>query len=403
MANTEVKLFSIVLLCITVVRGSKTFHQNNEWPTLDAVINDVGGICKTTVETQGYTCEEHKVTTNDGYILSMQRIPVGRSGKKVDKPPVLLQHGIFSDAKTWLGNSPDESLGFILADNGYDVWLANARGTQYSNGHKTLNPNDKAYWDWSWDELASYDLPAFVQYVYNYTGQQRMHYAGHSLGTLMALAALSQGQVLNMLRSSALLCPIAYMNQITSLPVKLAADTFIANDLYWLGISEFNQNGGAGSNFVEDICNKLNLNYSNLMSLVTGPNCCLSSSKTDRSSEPTATKNLIHLSQMIRTGKIAKYDYGDLVQNTMHYGQIFPPLYDMTTIPKEFPLFVSYGGQDMLADVNDVQLLLNDLKDHDKNKLVVLLKENYAHIDFVRAFNAKQMVYDPMMAFFQIN
>lgn len=28
-----------------------------------------------------------------------------------------------------------------------------------------------------------------------------------------------------------------------------------------------------------------------------GPNCCLNSSMTDISSEPTATKNLIHLSQ----------------------------------------------------------------------------------------------------------
>jgi len=45
----------------------------------------------------------------------------------------------------------------------------------------------------------------------------------------MALAALSQGQVVNMLRSTALLCPIAHMNQIPSLLTKLAADTFIAN------------------------------------------------------------------------------------------------------------------------------------------------------------------------------
>ncbi|KAJ1406189.1 Alpha/Beta hydrolase fold [Sesbania bispinosa] len=118
----------------------------------------------------------------------------------------LIPHGVFIDAITWLFNSPDESLAFILADNGFD-----------------------AYWDWSWDELASYNLPAFVQYVYNYTGQ-RMHYVGHSLGTLMALAAFSQGQLQTMLRSAALLSPIAHLNQITSQPTKVAADIFIASE-----------------------------------------------------------------------------------------------------------------------------------------------------------------------------
>lgn len=39
-----------------------------------------------------------QVTTQDGYILSIQRIPNGRSGGKNDgaKIPVLLQHGLMS-------------------------------------------------------------------------------------------------------------------------------------------------------------------------------------------------------------------------------------------------------------------------------------------------------------------
>ncbi|KAK7306901.1 hypothetical protein VNO77_44862 [Canavalia gladiata] len=404
MANTIVSLISLVLFCITATQGRKTLQANNEGQTLSPFNSD--GMCKTMVETQGYACEEHKVTTEDGYILSLQRMPVGRSGKKADKPPVLLQHGLFIDAITWLFNSPNESLGFILVDSGYDVWLSNTRGTKYSSGHKSLSPNDKAYWDWSWDELTRYDLPAFVQYVYNHTGQT-MHYAGHSLGTLMALAAFSQGQVLNMLRSAALLSPIAHMNQITSQLTKVAADTFLADDLYWLGLREIIPNGDVAAKFVEGICHNLQLNCSDLMTLFTGPNCCVNSSKIDvyldHGPQPTATKNLIHLSQMIRTGIIAKYDYGDQGQNMQHYGQPTPPPYDMTKISNEFPLFLSYGGQDMLSDVRDVQVLLSDLKDHDGNKLVVLLKKDYAHVDFVLGVNAKQMVYDPMIDFFKQN
>lgn len=32
--------------------------------------------------------------------------------------------------------------GFLLADNGFDVWLASTRGPYYSTGHIALTPND---------------------------------------------------------------------------------------------------------------------------------------------------------------------------------------------------------------------------------------------------------------------
>lgn len=45
----------------------------------------------------------------------------------------------------------------------------------------------------------------------------------------MAFAALSQGNLVNMLRSTALLSPIAHMNLIPSKFTKLAADLFLAD------------------------------------------------------------------------------------------------------------------------------------------------------------------------------
>ncbi|RVX08629.1 hypothetical protein CK203_014020, partial [Vitis vinifera] len=59
--------------------------SNKDW-----VLDADEGICKLMVETQGYACEEHK----DGYILSVQRIPMGQSGEaSAERAPVLLQHG----------------------------------------------------------------------------------------------------------------------------------------------------------------------------------------------------------------------------------------------------------------------------------------------------------------------
>ncbi|KAE9602118.1 putative triacylglycerol lipase [Lupinus albus] len=400
MANFVVSLFSIiVLLSITETQGRNAYNEFQA-PSPDS--ND--GICKTMVETQGYTCEEHKVTTEDGYILSLQRMPAGRSGESADKPPVLLLHGVFIDAVVWVFNSPNESLAFMLADNGFDVWLVSSRGTKYSRGHRSLTTNDKAYWEWTLDELANYDLRASVEYVYNHTGKQ-MHFVGHSLGTLTALCAFSQQQqqLLNMLRSAALLSPIAHVNLIPSLPVRFAAEKFIADDLYWLGLREFIPKGDVAAKFVERICHSLKQNCKNLLSIFTGANCCVNSSMIDvfleNEPQPSSTKNLIHLSQSI----VKKYDYGNEEKNMQHYGEASPPLYDMRNIPKEFPLFLSYGGHDLLADVKDVQLLLNDLKDHDVNKLVILFKENYAHADFVMGVNANKLLYHPLITFFKVN
>ncbi|KAF7141234.1 hypothetical protein RHSIM_Rhsim06G0169100 [Rhododendron simsii] len=353
------------------------------------------GICKSMVETQGYSCEEHTVTTADGYILSLQRIPAGRSGVTADKPPVLLQHGLLVDATTWLVNTPDQSLGFILADNGYDVWLANTRGTKYSSGHTSLSPSDPAYWDWSWDELAAYDLPASVQYVHGQTGQN-LHYVGHSLGTLMALAAFSRQQSLNMIRSAALLSPIAHLDQITTL-LKVAAYSMIGdvtiNIYYHTLTSNRNKNLSHGVLIVRFF--------------LTGPPCCISPSTMDAVAnigpQPTATKNMLHLAQMVRRGTIAMYDYGSKHHNNEHYGQPTPPAYNMASIPSDLPLFLAYGGQDYISDPADVQTLIGTLNDHDADKLVVHYTEEYAHMDFTLAGNANQVVYDPIMGFFSLN
>jgi len=104
---------------------------------------------------------------------------------------------------------------------------------------------------------------------------------------------------------------------------------------------------------------------------------------------------------VIRTGTIAKYDYG-ILRNPIHYGQLHPPTYHLTKIPNDFPLFLGMGKLDMLSDVEDVKVLLSgDFKNHDADKLVQVLKENYAHADFIMGVSVKQDVYDPMIDFFK--
>ena len=48
--------------------------------------------------------------------------------------------------------------------------------------HTKLSPSSDAFWRFSWDEMAKYDLPAMVDYVVNVTKQPKIFYAGHSQG-----------------------------------------------------------------------------------------------------------------------------------------------------------------------------------------------------------------------------
>ncbi|KDD75815.1 hypothetical protein H632_c488p1 [Helicosporidium sp. ATCC 50920] len=107
----------------------------------------------------GYPLEEHSVTTEDGYVLLMHRIPAPDA---VDA--VFFQHGVLDTSLGWVANGLG-SQAFAAADAGFDVWLANTRANAPRLNVKKDRQGSR-YWAYGGNELAMQDIRAQVEHVH---------------------------------------------------------------------------------------------------------------------------------------------------------------------------------------------------------------------------------------------
>lgn len=134
-----------------------------------------------------------------------------------------MQHGISGSSDNWISMGPDNALAFQLVDAGYDVWIGNARGNTYSRNHTWLSTQHPYFWRFSWHEIGYFDIAAMIDYALkaNGQGQEAIHYVGHSQGTTVFLALMSTRPEYNAkIKTSQLLAPVAYMNNMGSLLAK---------------------------------------------------------------------------------------------------------------------------------------------------------------------------------------
>lgn len=66
------------------------------------------------IQSEGYQVETHQVTTDDGYILQMHRIPYRRyehSSNETNRPVVFLMHGLMSASHAFILIGAEYSMG----------------------------------------------------------------------------------------------------------------------------------------------------------------------------------------------------------------------------------------------------------------------------------------------------
>ncbi|EGT30719.1 hypothetical protein CAEBREN_12418 [Caenorhabditis brenneri] len=337
----------------------------------------------------GYPVLIYTVETTDGYILELHRIPYGKTNvtwSNGTKPVVFMQHGLLGASSDWTMNLPGQSAAFIFADAGFDVWLGNMRGNTYCEKHKNLKPSSSKFWQWSWDEMASYDLPAMINKVLEVTGEKNLYYMGHSQGTLTMFSHLSKddGSFAKKIKKFFALAPIG-------------SGWF---DIF--GTGEFLPSNWAMKLAAKYICDGLRIGSNlcnNVCFLIAGP-------KSDQwnstrvpvyaSHDPagTSTQNIIHWIQMVRRGEVPAYDWGSKL-NKKKYGQANPPLYDFTKI-KGTEIYLYWSDTDWLADEKDVtDYLLTRL--NPDTVVQTNYFPDYNHFDFVFGLRAATKIYKPIV------
>ncbi|KAI8899734.1 Alpha/Beta hydrolase protein [Globomyces pollinis-pini] len=189
----------------------------------------------------GYPCEEHQVVTQDGYHITLFRIPYSRKSTTTSPSPypVILWHGLANCSSLFVAGCPESSLAFVLSDAGYDVWLANARGSMYSQTHEWFDLNNRydaqEYWNYSIDEMAKYDVPSVVDYVLKFSVSPTVSYIGFSQGTAKMIAALSINEELNdKVNHFIALAPAMKPKKIKNQSFTNIMNYFGAELLYWI-------------------------------------------------------------------------------------------------------------------------------------------------------------------------
>jgi len=340
--------------------------------------------------------KRHKVRTSDGYVLTVFRIPHGAAGGRgaaVRRPPVLLQHALLCSSEEWVSNPPEESLAYLLADAGFDVWLGNNRGGTWGQEHESLSADSDEFWDFTWDEMALSDLPAHIDYVLKTTGFPSLSYVGHSEGTIQAFAGFSRSAELSAkVNLFVALAPVAYVYHQTSPIYSIVADLKFAELIHFFGIRQLMPNGSILNKLAPKLCSLLPTGCNAAIFLFCGTTRHINATRLpvylSETPAGTSVKNMEHWSQLARQNRFGMFDHGRR-KNLAKYNQITPPSYDLSRMTVKTALFT--GGHDILANPTDVRQLLAELPE----STVVYHHHtaDFAHLDFAWGKDANVSVY----------
>ncbi|KFR11483.1 Lipase member M, partial [Opisthocomus hoazin] len=352
----------------------------------------------------GYPSEQYDVLMEDGYILSLYQIPHGKgdTGQSGSRSPMLIVHGFSLYGSDWVDNLSSISLGFILAGVGYDVWIGNSQGNSWSHWHLIPSIDQEEFWDFSFHELAMYDLPAMVGFILRQTRQEKLFYVGHAQGNSLGLIAFSSmPHLAGKIKLFFALAPLYTFHHVKGATLKIAflpdvmlKAIFGTKQLTPVGRKERATLAKTCSNLLTaEVCeneifhigryNKKNLNMSQLaVYLAHFP-------------DYTSVKTLLRWGQTAKPEEFKKFDYGE--KNQEKYNEATPSLYrieDMTV-----PTTLWSGWEDWVNPPPETQHSLPHITNLDRQEHF----PNWKRFDHHWGRDAPQCMYRQMVALMEQN
>ncbi|XP_063361760.1 lipase 1-like [Cydia amplana] len=355
-----------------------------------------------------YPYESHHVVTEDGYILGAVRIPHGRdqNNQPGSKPVVLILHGLLSSCADFVLLGPGHALSYMLAEEGYDVWLLNSRGNFHSRNHTTLDPNrqgDTSFWAFSWDEMGRLDVPAYIDYILEVTGQEKVHFIGHSQGGTSFLVSMAMRPEYNEKiisfqglapaaffynnRNPAFLgfAPFERVLEVTIDKTSLAGQIGIyevlgRSDLLTPLLMQVCRDGL----FTQAIC-KLVVQYDRNDGIF---NTTMFPAFLGHAPSGASIRQVSHYGQSIKYGTFSRFHYGH-IQNLITYGRVDPPPYNLNLITARS--YLHYGLGDLEVDYRDILVLEERLPNA---RAIQTTRSGFTHFDFIWSMDAREQVYE---------
>jgi len=308
----------------------------------------------------------------------------------------------------FFGFGEKDTLPYMLANAGFDVWMTNNRGSIYSYEHinPKLDSNDYTsdYWDFSFDEMSKYDIIANIKYIKAKTNHEKVNYICHSQGCSQFVLSYTlypdfYDQSIDKYATMGAALRIFSLNKGF---VNLVKKLKILEILEFFKLKNIMSFHKEHTKYFGYLCSRALFICRTVISAIVED---FTTGQIDWEEiagmyyyQPggTSLKNLVHWLKVIENGEVRQFDYGK-DKNLEIYGDEIPPQYDIEKLKQiKFDVFITNSEGDPYCTKANTDLLIEYFA---SSKMNIQNIGKYNHLDYLWGKNAHEDIYKHIIEF----